>query len=82
VHTRLRPTLPMPARPRGSPWPSERDPVAVPIREAAELAGVKPNAIRSRVKTGRLRAFRLGRRLVIRIADLARYRRPGYESAC
>jgi len=78
--------LPVPRRPAGVPWPSGEtaigEQVAVPIREAAELAGVKPNAIRSRVKTGRLRAFRLGRRLVIRIADLARYRRPGYESAC
>lgn len=78
--TRLRPTLPMPARHRGAPWPRERDPVAVPIREAAQLAGVKPDAIRGRIRTGRLRAFRLGRRMVVRIADLAAYQRPGYES--
>jgi excisionase family DNA binding protein len=76
--------LPVPRRPPGVPWPSGEmaigEQLAVPVREAAQLAGVKPDAIRSRIKTGRLRAFRLGRRVVIRIADLARYRRPGYES--
>jgi len=76
--------VPVPSRPPGVPWPSGEtaigEQIAVGVREAAELAGVKPDAIRSRIKTGRLRAFRLGRRMVVRIADLARYRRPGYES--
>ena len=49
--------LPIPRQPRADPWPSEREPVAVPIREAAQLAGVKPDAIQSRIKTGRLRVF-------------------------
>jgi hypothetical protein len=78
--------LPVPRRAPRVPWPSGEtaigEQVAVPICEAAGLAGVKPDAIRSRIKTGRLQAFRLGRRLVVRIVDLARYRRPGYESAC
>jgi excisionase family DNA binding protein len=76
------PLLPIPCRPRMAPWPSEQDQSAVSIREAAELEGVTPDAIRARIKSGRLRTFRLGRRMVVRIVDLARYRRPGYESAC
>jgi hypothetical protein len=72
--------LPVPRRPLGLPWPSEEtaigEQIAVGVREAAELARVKPDAIRARIKTGRLQAFRLGRRLVVRIVDLARYRRP------
>jgi excisionase family DNA binding protein len=72
--------LPVPRRPPGLPWPSGETAIAVTVREAAELAGVKPDAIRARIKTGRLQAFRPGRRMVVRIADLARYRRPGYAS--
>jgi excisionase family DNA binding protein len=84
VSTRPYDRLPVPRRPPGLPWPSGEtaigEQVAVPIREAAQLAGVKPDAIRARIRTGRLRAFRFGRRMVVRIVDLARYRRPGYES--
>jgi hypothetical protein len=70
---------PVPARPRGLPWPSEREPVAVSIREAAELEGVTPDAIRARIARRTLRAFRLAGRLVIRVQDLGRYRKPGFS---
>jgi len=33
------------------------------------------------IRPGRLRANRLGRRIVVRIKDLVRYRRSGYESS-
>jgi hypothetical protein len=69
--------LPVPRRPAGVPWPSGEtaigEQVAVPIREAAELEGVTPDAIRARIARGTLPVFRLGRRLAVRIKDLARH---------
>jgi hypothetical protein len=74
--------LPVPRRPAGSRWPSPDGAIgegAVSIKIAAELEGVSPDAIRARIARGTLRAFRLGRRLVIRVQDLGRYRKPGFS---
>ena len=68
--------LPIPRRPPGLPWPSGEtaigEQVAVTLTKAGELAGVAPGTIRSRIDRGALPAFRLGRRIVVRIQDLAK----------
>ena len=45
-------------------------PLARGIREAAELVGVSPSFVRKAIDAGELRRTRLGRRVLIKDADL------------
>lgn len=44
--------------------------LALGIKEAAKAIGVSPDSLRRRVKEGKLRAVRFGRRMLIRRDDL------------
>ncbi len=48
------------------------EPLAVDIREAARLLSLSPRTIRRAIHQGRLRAVRVGRRLLIPVAELGR----------
>ena len=43
---------------------------ALSIREAAEALGVHPDTISNWVRDGKLRAVKIGRRVLIRVADI------------
>jgi len=53
------------------------DAAAVPIREAARLAGVSESSMRRRIDAGELRAASIGRRRVVLRAELDRFLEEG-----
>jgi excisionase family DNA binding protein len=55
--------------------------LAYGIREAAEALNLSPWTIRAHVKTSKLRASRVGTRILIPIEELQRLLREGQESA-
>lgn len=46
------------------------EPLAVSIREAARLTSLSPRTIRRHIKSGRIRATRLGRRVLVTLDAL------------
>jgi excisionase family DNA binding protein len=46
------------------------DPLAVDVREAGRLTSLSPRTIRRYIKTGRIRATRIGRRVLVPINAL------------
>jgi excisionase family DNA binding protein len=46
------------------------EPLAVDVREAGRLTSLSPRTIRRFIKLGRLRAVRVGRRIVVPLASL------------
>lgn len=57
------------------------EPLAVDIREAARLTSLSPHTIRAYIRKGkRIRAVRVGRRVLIPVAELERLVREGIRS--
>lgn len=56
------------------------EPLAVDIREAGRLTSLSPHTIRAYVRKGKIRAVRVGRRLLVPIASLQDLLRPTYAS--
>jgi excisionase family DNA binding protein len=52
---------------------SSTEPIAVPIPTAASMLGCSVKAIRALLWSGALPHFKLGKRFVIRVADLHSY---------
>ena len=55
------------------PETSAERPIARGIRETAEVVGVSPGFIRKAIDAGELRRTRLGRRVLIKDADLVEW---------
>ncbi len=53
------------------------EPLAVDVREAARLLSVSPHSIRRWIRTGRLHAIRLSRRVLVPVAECERLAREG-----
>lgn len=52
------------------------EPLAVDIREAARLLSVSPRSIRRYIESGRIRALRIGRRILIPVEGLSELLSP------
>jgi excisionase family DNA binding protein len=48
-------------------------PKCVSVNEAAELLGLVPLTIRRLIKAGKLRASHVGRRVIVKAADVVKY---------
>ncbi len=53
------------------------EPLAVDVREAARLTSLSPYTIRRYIRKGRIRAVRVGRRVLVPVAELERLARQG-----
>lgn len=53
------------------------EPLAVDVREAARLLSLSPHTIRAYISKGRIRAVRVGRRVLIPVVELERLVREG-----
>lgn len=53
------------------------DPLAVDVREAGRLISVSPFTIRRHIKRGLLKAVRVGRRVLVPVAECERIVREG-----
>ena len=60
---------------------SAHRPLAMGIREAAEVVGVSPSFIRKMLDAGELKRTRLGRRVVIKETDLIEWLNRSDETA-
>ncbi len=49
------------------------EPVCLDIRQAATFMATSPHAVRHLIYTQKLKAFQLGKKLVLPVADLRRY---------
>jgi hypothetical protein len=49
------------------------EPVCLDIKKAAEFMATSPHAIRQLIYTHKLKAFQLGKKLVLPVVDLRRY---------
>jgi excisionase family DNA binding protein len=56
-------------------------PVAFSIAEFAQMLGVSASLVRIELKAGRLRSFRVGRRILIPRAEVERLERAGTADA-
>lgn len=56
-----------------------QQPLAVDIREAGRLTSLSPHTIRAYVRKGRIRAVRVGRRVLVPIESLQDLLRPANE---
>jgi len=56
------------------------EPLAVDIREAGRLTSLSPHTIRAYVRKGKIRAVRVGRRVLVPIESLQDLLRPTYAS--
>lgn len=54
--------------------------LAVGLREAGDSTGISQHTLRRMVKSGRLQAVRVGRRILIPISELEKLMKPGAVS--
>lgn len=53
------------------------EPLAVDVREAGRLLALSPHTIRAYIRKGRIKAVRVGRRVLVPAAELERLAREG-----
>lgn len=53
------------------------EPLAVDVREAGRLLSLSPHTIRAYIRKSKLRAVRVGRRVLVPVAELERLAREG-----
>ena len=56
------------------------EPLAVDVREAARLISVSPFSVRRYIKCGLLKATRIGRRVLVPVAECERIVREGISA--